>query len=175
MWHSILCHDSSYVWDLVPAHLVIMFAPGLMTPKTRVWQFWIVSYHCGDVVPPGQSDPQSEHFWEDRQMGSRVDGIRDLLHSVYNDQITSPCWLHRGVDRDPNGADTDHQEMLDHAFWWVTNKGGSWRWPRFYVAFRLYFQDSINVAKYESLVNDLCIAIELSVCRLDIRGTLNLS
>jgi hypothetical protein len=28
MWHSILCHDSSYVWDLVPAHLVIMFAPG---------------------------------------------------------------------------------------------------------------------------------------------------
>ena len=24
---------------LVPAHLVIMFAPGLWTPKTRVWQF----------------------------------------------------------------------------------------------------------------------------------------
>jgi hypothetical protein len=37
MWHSILCHDSSYVWDLAPAHLVIMFAPGLWTPKTRVW------------------------------------------------------------------------------------------------------------------------------------------
>jgi uncharacterized protein YggT (Ycf19 family) len=32
MWHSILCHDSSYVWDLVPAHLVIMFAPELWTP-----------------------------------------------------------------------------------------------------------------------------------------------
>jgi hypothetical protein len=38
LWHSILCHDSSYVWDLVPAHLVIMFALGLWTPKTRVWQ-----------------------------------------------------------------------------------------------------------------------------------------
>jgi hypothetical protein len=38
MWHSILCHDSSYVWDLVPAHLGIMFAPGLWTPKIRVWQ-----------------------------------------------------------------------------------------------------------------------------------------
>jgi hypothetical protein len=38
MWHSILCHDSSYVWDLVPAHLVFMFAPGFWTPKTRVWQ-----------------------------------------------------------------------------------------------------------------------------------------
>jgi hypothetical protein len=34
MWHSILCHDSSYVWDLVPAHLVIMFAPGLWTLKS---------------------------------------------------------------------------------------------------------------------------------------------
>ena len=38
MWHSILCHDSSYVWDLVPAHLVIMFAPGSWCPKIRVWQ-----------------------------------------------------------------------------------------------------------------------------------------
>jgi hypothetical protein len=34
MWHSILCHDSSYVWDLVPAHLVIMFAPGFWTLKS---------------------------------------------------------------------------------------------------------------------------------------------
>jgi hypothetical protein len=39
MWHSILCHDSSYVWDLVLAHLVIMFAPGSWCPETRVWQF----------------------------------------------------------------------------------------------------------------------------------------
>jgi hypothetical protein len=38
MWHSILCHDSSYVWDLVPAHLVIMFAPGSWCPETRMWQ-----------------------------------------------------------------------------------------------------------------------------------------
>jgi hypothetical protein len=37
MWHSILCHDSSYVWDLVPAHLVIMFTPGSWCPKTQVW------------------------------------------------------------------------------------------------------------------------------------------
>jgi hypothetical protein len=39
MWHSILCHNSSYVWDLVPAHLVIMFAPGSWCPETRVWQW----------------------------------------------------------------------------------------------------------------------------------------
>jgi hypothetical protein len=38
MWHSILCHDSSYVWDLVQAHVVIMFAPGSWCPETRVWQ-----------------------------------------------------------------------------------------------------------------------------------------
>jgi hypothetical protein len=37
MWHSILCHDSSYVWDLVPAHLVIMFAPMSWCPETQVW------------------------------------------------------------------------------------------------------------------------------------------
>jgi hypothetical protein len=37
MWHSILCHESSYVWDLVPAHLVIMFAPGSWCPEIRVW------------------------------------------------------------------------------------------------------------------------------------------
>jgi hypothetical protein len=40
MWHSILCHDSSYVWDLVPAHLVIMFAPGSWYPEIRVWQLF---------------------------------------------------------------------------------------------------------------------------------------
>jgi hypothetical protein len=38
MWHSIMCHDSSYMWDLVPAHLVIMFAPVSWCPETRVWQ-----------------------------------------------------------------------------------------------------------------------------------------
>jgi hypothetical protein len=37
MWHSFLHHDSSYVWDLVPAHLVNMFTPGSWCPKTRVW------------------------------------------------------------------------------------------------------------------------------------------
>jgi hypothetical protein len=49
-------------------------------------------------------------------MGSRVDGIWDLLHSVYNDQITCPYRLRRGMDRDLNGASTDYREMLDHAF-----------------------------------------------------------
>jgi hypothetical protein len=39
IWHSILCHDSSYVWDLVPAHLVIMFAPVSWCSETRVWHF----------------------------------------------------------------------------------------------------------------------------------------
>jgi hypothetical protein len=37
MCHSILCHDSSYVWDLVLAHLVMMFTPGSWCPETRVW------------------------------------------------------------------------------------------------------------------------------------------
>jgi hypothetical protein len=34
-----MCHDSSYVWDLVPAHLVIMFAPGSWCPEIRVWHW----------------------------------------------------------------------------------------------------------------------------------------
>jgi hypothetical protein len=33
VWHSILCHDSSYVWDLVPAHLVIISHPGFGSLK----------------------------------------------------------------------------------------------------------------------------------------------
>jgi hypothetical protein len=45
MWHSIMCHDSSYVWDLVPAHLVIMFAPGSWCSETRVWQM-VKAEHC---------------------------------------------------------------------------------------------------------------------------------
>jgi hypothetical protein len=32
LWHLFLYHDSSYVWDLVPAHLVIMFAAGSWCP-----------------------------------------------------------------------------------------------------------------------------------------------
>jgi hypothetical protein len=40
MWRSIMCHVSSYVWDLVLAHLVIMFAPGSWCPETQVWQKW---------------------------------------------------------------------------------------------------------------------------------------
>jgi hypothetical protein len=40
MWNSVLHHDSSYVWDLVPAHLVNMFVSGSCCPETRVWQKW---------------------------------------------------------------------------------------------------------------------------------------
>jgi hypothetical protein len=31
-------HYSSYVWDLVPAHLVFISLPGLGAPRTQVWQ-----------------------------------------------------------------------------------------------------------------------------------------
>jgi hypothetical protein len=37
MWRSFLYHESSYVWYLVLAHLVIM--SHVRVPKTRVWQF----------------------------------------------------------------------------------------------------------------------------------------
>ena len=35
---------------------------------------------------------------------------------------------------------------------------------------RVYFPTSNNVAEYEALINSLCIAIELGIRRLDIRG-----
>jgi ribonuclease HI len=35
---------------------------------------------------------------------------------------------------------------------------------------RLHFPASNNVAEYKALVNDLRIAIELGICRLEIRG-----
>ena len=34
----------------------------------------------------------------------------------------------------------------------------------------LHFPSSNNVAEYEALINGLCIAIELGIQRLDIRG-----
>ena len=33
-----------------------------------------------------------------------------------------------------------------------------------------HFPSSNNVAEYEALINDLCIAIELGIRRLDVRG-----
>jgi hypothetical protein len=56
MWHSILCHESSYVWDLVPAHLVIMFALGSWCPETRVWQL------CPRVPGLSQNIPIKEGY-----------------------------------------------------------------------------------------------------------------
>jgi hypothetical protein len=50
--HSILCHDSSYVWDLVPAHLVIMFAPGSWCPETRVWHALSIVKQGASWLPP---------------------------------------------------------------------------------------------------------------------------
>ena len=35
---------------------------------------------------------------------------------------------------------------------------------------RIHFPSSNNMAEYEALINDLCIAIELGIQRLDIRG-----
>jgi hypothetical protein len=32
LWHSFLYHYSSYVWDLVPAHLLFMFTHGSLKP-----------------------------------------------------------------------------------------------------------------------------------------------
>ena len=35
---------------------------------------------------------------------------------------------------------------------------------------RLHFPSSNNMAKYEVLINGLCIAVELGIRRLDVRG-----
>jgi hypothetical protein len=39
MWHSILCHYTSYVWDLVPAYLVFMLTPGFGSLKSGCYSF----------------------------------------------------------------------------------------------------------------------------------------
>ena len=41
---------------------------------------------------------------------------------------------------------------------------------RMRYAIRIHFLVSNNVAKYEALINGLCIAIELGIQRLDVRG-----
>jgi hypothetical protein len=69
MWHSILCHDSSYVWDLVPAHLVIMFAPGSWCPEIRVWHNRLSSLSLERAQDP------SQNFWSGQPM-------RPIWHSI---------------------------------------------------------------------------------------------
>ena len=43
-------------------------------------------------------------------------------------------------------------------------------WVRMRYMVRLYFPSSNNVAEYEALINGLCIAIEVGIQRLDVRG-----
>jgi hypothetical protein len=55
MWHSFLYHDSSYVWYLVPAHLIKYSRSGLGAPKTRVWHFPPISPPRRDGRPATRS------------------------------------------------------------------------------------------------------------------------
>jgi hypothetical protein len=69
MWHLILCHDSSYVWDLVPAHLVIMFAPGSWYPEIRVWHPGIkdgIGFQKGDNVKLNAPPKKLSNFVKDK-------------------------------------------------------------------------------------------------------------
>jgi hypothetical protein len=77
MWHSILCHESSYVWDLVPAHLVIMFAPGSWCPKIRVW------HRRNTKLTPGVS--QTSSTTRSFHQGS--------LSACYWARITALAWI----------------------------------------------------------------------------------
>jgi hypothetical protein len=84
MWHSIMCHDSSYVWDLVPAHLVIMFAPGSWCPETRVWHF-----ASGRLIPERPTHNGSEEMARVActLRGKRLDGGVSVLSVGVN-----PVW-----------------------------------------------------------------------------------
>jgi hypothetical protein len=42
IWHSFLYHESSYVWDLILAHLVIISRTDLGAPKTQVWHWCVL-------------------------------------------------------------------------------------------------------------------------------------
>jgi hypothetical protein len=55
MWHSILCHDSSYVWDLSQHTWWLCSRPGLGAPKTRVWHLFFPWMTRG----PRSTDPPS--------------------------------------------------------------------------------------------------------------------
>jgi hypothetical protein len=74
MWHSILCHYASYVWDLVPAHLVFMFAPGFWTPEIRVWHLGPVRFYrnAPRIVPVDQNLYKLEKQYGQKQFRSSI-------------------------------------------------------------------------------------------------------
>jgi hypothetical protein len=117
MWHSILCHESSYVWDLVPAHLVIMFAAGFWIPKIRVlhlkacryaeapwkvasalllcWSFEGVSSYrtFGEEADPQQEENHGTQVWS-------LDYLRGVECNPWLKEVTttwSRHWPNHGI------------------------------------------------------------------------------
>ena len=82
------------------------------------------------------------------------------------------------VDRGPNATSGRRPRVLDDVLRWIADKERRWHEaglcfaPRVCVRYmvRIHFPFSNNVAEYEALINGLCIAIELGIRRLDVRG-----
>jgi ribonuclease HI len=82
------------------------------------------------------------------------------------------------MGRHPASGSSDPTGTLDHVFRRVADENRGRRGLLFILplgkhlryVLRLHFLASNNVAEYEALVNELCIAIELGVRRLDARG-----
>jgi hypothetical protein len=85
MWRSILCHVLSYVWDLVLAHMVIMFAPGSWCPETRVWQIiWrpiacICSYRQNTCIRSASLGRAWLHRHKNQSTGICIDRGKNVL------------------------------------------------------------------------------------------------
>jgi hypothetical protein len=88
MWHSILCHDSSNVWDLVLAHLVIISRPCFGPPKTRVWHQMApfeALYGRRCRTPLNWSEPGEQWFFRTnlvKEMEEKVQHIRYNLREA---------------------------------------------------------------------------------------------
>jgi hypothetical protein len=52
-------------------------------------------------------------------MGPQVDGLRDLLCPMDDNQVVSPLRFYRRIDRDPNGTDASEEK------YWIMYFDGS--------------------------------------------------
>jgi hypothetical protein len=74
MWHLFLYHDSSYAWDLVLAHLMIMFAPGSLKLGCDRKLGWLEWRWLGGIYSPNHYSSRCCR-WHTRQSGGAPDRV----------------------------------------------------------------------------------------------------
>jgi len=104
-------------------------------------------------------------------MGARAVGLGHHVCPMNGHQVLGTGSLCGQMDQDPDATGDHRLGVLDDVLRWITNEEGRQGWAGFCFPLGVLIRYAIcihlpvlnNVAKYEALVNGLCIAIELDI------------